>query len=134
MKKILIIDDDRGVRQYLLHALNKKYVAIESSGEGDLLKLIIEENPNLILLDLNMPNIDGRDLCQTLKTMGLTKEIPIAIISGMPEDYNREVCFELGAVSYVPKPILVSHLYKIIDSIIGDRNVKNYRQRKTIFI
>jgi len=105
-KTILIIDDDP-MMQTLMHAhLSPDYaIRTASSGAQGLEIVASEPHPDLILLDVMMPEMDGYSVLVKLKADPATKEIPIIFVSCMETTEDRENGIALGAVDYITKPI-----------------------------
>jgi len=111
-KKILIIDDDRTLlRRVSIHL--KKIEGIEITtfdNATDGLEAIPELNPNLIILDWTLPDIQGIDVLATLKQSDKTKGIPVLMLTGHNKIGNIEDAFELGAEAYIVKPFELQKL------------------------
>lgn len=107
---ILIVDDIRTNAELLIKVLSGDYqfgVAID--GESAL--AYVESNiPDLILLDIDMPGMDGYEVCRRLKSESRTQDIPVIFISGMDESTNKTAGFELGAVDYITKPFDINEV------------------------
>ena len=103
---ILIVDDDRIGNQVLSDILSHTYnISVANSGE-EALKLISSGlKPNLILLDIMMPGMDGFEVCEKLQANVSTSDIPIIFITGLDDKHNEERGLKLGAVDYIYKPV-----------------------------
>ena len=103
--KILAIDDEPSNLQIIRRILNETYdLAFATSGE-DGLKASFKHRPDLILLDIMMPVVNGYGLCKTLKSDPRTRRIPIIFVTAMGAVGDEEKGFQLGAVDYITKPI-----------------------------
>ena len=103
--KILIVDDAPENLRILIEILNKDYATIPAtSGEAALQKAMADPTPDLILLDILMPVMDGYEVCKRLKENEKTKDIPVICITAMSEVMDDARAFNLGAVDYIPKP------------------------------
>ncbi|MBL7004433.1 MAG: response regulator [Gammaproteobacteria bacterium] len=102
---ILVIEDEDDLRDIILYNLkNESYNTLDTDS-GELgLKLAKEHLPDLILLDLMLPKINGLDVCKQLKTDKSTQHIPIIMVSAKGEESDIIIGLELGAEDYVPKP------------------------------
>ncbi len=110
--KILVVDDDRLYQDYLSVTLKKagaKHVFIAATGI-EAITLAKLHTPHLIILDLNMPEMDGFTCCKTLRTMEAFKHTPILVQTGMQDEESRLHVFELGASDYLTKPINAKEL------------------------
>ncbi|MFN9174672.1 MAG: response regulator [Synechocystis sp.] len=104
--KILIVDDRPEDLQVLLHTLKQDYAVIAATtGEKALQLAATSPLPELILLDVMMPDLDGYQVCQRLKADPLTQDIPIIFVSALEDVADETKGFELGAVDYITKPI-----------------------------
>lgn len=113
-KRILAIDDN----PYILETLDEllKYYGYEiklSTNAENILGQIADFNPNLILLDVMLDGVDGRDLCKIIKTDASTGHIPIVLISATP-GVSENIHEEGGADDYVAKPF---DIYKLLEKI-----------------
>jgi DNA-binding response OmpR family regulator len=109
MQKILIVDDQQDLLKVLEINLRKEgYEVFKASSGSQALKLTIQENPHLILLDIMMPDISGLDVCRELRKRGI--EIPIIMVTAKGEEVDRVVGLELGADDYITKPFSLNEL------------------------
>jgi len=103
--KILIVDDTAENLRVLIEILKDDYATIPAvSGEEALKKAMADPMPDLILLDILMPVMDGYEVCKRLKENDKTKDIPIICITAMSEVMDDARAFKLGAADYIPKP------------------------------
>jgi PleD family two-component response regulator len=103
--RILIVDDQLENIWILTEVLKAEYTTVPaSSGEAALKKAMEEPAPDLILLDILMPGIDGYEVCRRLKDNPQTQGIPVIFITAISEVMDAAKAFELGGVDYVAKP------------------------------
>ena len=101
---VLVVDDTEANIDILVAALDSEHeVSVAMDGESAL-EIVITDPPNLILLDIMMPGIDGYEVCRRLKSEPKTSGIPIIFITAMSEIENKTKGLELGAVDYITKP------------------------------
>lgn len=106
MHKILIVDDVPINIRILIEILKIPDYEIFAATSGKAaLELAVAENPDLILLDIMMPHIDGYEVCKKLKSNSDTKHIPIIFVTAMGEEDDETRGLELGAVDYITKPV-----------------------------
>ena len=111
MQKILVVDDEPLNINILVDLLKGKYKMMAAKNGLQALKAARSKNkPDLILLDIMMPEMDGYEVCAALKSDETTKDIPIMFVSAMNEDSDETKGFELGAIDYITKPISPSIL------------------------
>lgn len=103
--KILVVEDDPNIVKLLRYTLEKENFSVRSSRSGEeALKIIKEELPDLILLDVMLPGVDGFEVCKTLKKNPNLASIPVVMLTAKGEEVDRVVGLELGADDYVTKP------------------------------
>jgi two-component system, OmpR family, alkaline phosphatase synthesis response regulator PhoP len=104
-EKILVVDDEEDILELVKYNLAKEGYRVDCvlSGEQALTRAV-EQRPDLILLDLMLPGLDGLDVCRELKNNPITRQIPIVMITAKGEDADIVSGLELGAEDYVTKP------------------------------
>lgn len=122
MKMILIVDDEADIRELLKKKLEQnQYTAITASSGQEALDISKTEEPDLVLLDIAMPQMDGYQTCQNLRKDKTTKDIPVLFLTA--KDLNpegiRERYSSLGNCAYLPKPARFGELLEKIKEIIG---------------
>jgi diguanylate cyclase (GGDEF)-like protein len=104
---VLIVDDVPTNIQILAHALSSAYrIKVASTGK-DALKIAQRERPDLILLDIMMPGMDGFEVCRRLKSDAHTHKIPVIFVTAKNADADEEQGLNLGAVDYITKPFSI---------------------------
>ena len=104
-KKILVIDDEKSIRFIIERTLNQDFEVISlSNGQEGLSFLEAGNFPDMIICDLVMPELNGFEFLERIKTSGFFDDIPIMILSGREFSKDKIRCFELGAEDYVVKP------------------------------
>lgn len=105
--KILIIDDEKMNRDLLYELLKEDYQIMVASCGLKAMKALstLEKLPDLILLDVMMPEMDGYEVCLKLKNNDLTKDIPVIFVTAMGETRDESKGFSMGAVDYITKPV-----------------------------
>ncbi len=107
--EILLVDDYHENTALLEHALSKHKTFAVDNGL-DALSFSVEYIPPLILLDINMPDMDGFEVCRNLKAVEATRDIPIIFLTGQAEPTDISKGFQLGAVDYITKPFNISEI------------------------
>ncbi len=104
-EKILIIDDNRMNIQLLNSILSKEHYNVVSTLDSTkALPMTLEEKPDIILLDIMMPRLDGFEVCKQLKSSEQTKYIPVIFLTARNDEEGVKKAFELGAADYVTRP------------------------------
>jgi len=105
-KKILIVDDERFNINILVDLLKPNYkIMVAINGKQALKAAQSDSPPDLILLDVMMPEMDGYEVCQQLKADEKTHEIPVIFVTAMGQESDETKGLEMGAVDYITKPI-----------------------------
>ena len=119
MERVLIVDDDPDIVRLVSYNLSHSgYQALTASTGREALELVQKQPPDLIVLDLMLPDIDGMEVCRTLRRQVTTRRIPILMLTARGEEIDRVVGFELGADDYVAKPFSPRELVLRIKSIL----------------
>ena len=122
--KILIVDDEAPVRALVRSMLGKKYVVVEAGNGEEALSAARAHKPDLILMDIMMPKVDGYMACFAMKKDAELKDIPVVILTGVGFDLNRKLSEKFGADEYLTKPFEIKDLQKIIDKFIENPEKK----------
>lgn len=102
--RILIVDDAATNIEILNEVLGAEYDSLFAMDGATALRLAVEQEPDLILLDVVMPGLDGHEVCQRLKADPRTKGIPVIFISGLSDVADEAKGLEIGAIDYITKP------------------------------
>lgn len=101
-KKILIVDDDPLIVESLVYSLRKEGFTVISSGDGvNAVTVAHDEQPDLIVLDLMLPSIDGWEVCRRIRQ---ESAVPIIMLTARGDEFDRILGLEMGADDYLPKP------------------------------
>ena len=123
--KILIVDDEKDILEFLSYNLQKEEYQVSTALNGVLaLQLAKKIKPDLIILDVMMPEMDGIATCQALREMPETKDALILFLTARSEEYSELAGFNAGADDYVTKPIKPRLLISRIKALLK-RNKKN---------
>lgn len=107
-KTILIVDDEKTIVDMLVYNLQKEgYHTLEANDGEEAVRIALEEKPNLVLLDIMLPKMDGLAVCKRIRQ---TLNIPIIMISAKDEEIDKILGLELGADDYITKPFSVREL------------------------
>jgi CheY-like chemotaxis protein len=103
---VLVVDDDATIRRLLQITLETEGFAVTTAGDGvEGLRMAQEEpRPDLVLLDIMMPGMDGLQVCHTLKTDPATKDTPVVLLSAKAQSHDIELGLRVGADDYITKP------------------------------
>jgi two-component system, OmpR family, phosphate regulon response regulator PhoB len=119
MARILVIEDEKDIQDILEYNLRQAGHKVNlASTAQDGLRLAREKKPDLVLLDLMLPDMSGTEVCRTLKQDPATRDTQVLILTAKGEEIDRVVGFELGADDYVVKPFSVRELVLRIQAIL----------------
>lgn len=128
---ILIVDDTRDNLRLLGGILTKQGYTVRPVPDGGLALLSAQEvPPDLILLDIMMPDMSGYDVCEKLKANDRTRDIPIIFISALHEVFDKVRAFELGGVDFVTKPFQVEEVLARVETHLNLRSLTKELQEK----
>ena len=104
MTKVVVADDDRMFRKAAETTLRRQGYSVATASDGEeALQLIRSEQPDVIVLDLIMPKLQGFDVLQILKQDALTSDIPVIVLSSLAQEQDKQEALDLGAVAYFNK-------------------------------
>ncbi|MBI9037689.1 MAG: response regulator transcription factor [Bacteroidales bacterium] len=104
-KNILVIDDELSIRILLENFLKKEFDVVTKNDGLDALTWMEEGNlPDLIVADIQMPNLDGYEFIKNVRASGFFKDIPMIMLSGIESSSEKVKCLKLGANDYIVKP------------------------------
>jgi two-component system response regulator (stage 0 sporulation protein F) len=115
MAKLLIVDDEIDVREFAANFFRKRKIEVSTAGSGEeALELLKNQQPNLILLDIKMPGIDGIETLRRLRQND--KNIRVIMVTGQKPDEASasDQCKELGILDYIHKPLELGELERVV--------------------
>jgi DNA-binding response OmpR family regulator len=118
-KKLLIADDSRCTHQVYTGFLGNQFDYIHAYDGADALAMAVAEQPDVIILDLMMPLLDGRSVCQKLRSYPRTKDSKIIMVTAKDTQSDRLVGFEVGADDYLEKPCSMEQLARSVKNLLG---------------
>jgi two-component system phosphate regulon response regulator PhoB len=128
MDSILIIEDERDTVDLVEYHLKQSGFHVLTALDGiSGLELAGRKRPDLIILDLMLPGVEGQDVCRTLKTNPRLREIPIMILTALTEEEDRIIGYELGVDDYVTKPFSPRELVLRVKAIL--RRMKSTQEQ-----
>ena len=119
MSKIYIIEDDDNIRELVMYALDSSnFKSVGFENPSDFWKTLKNEIPDLVLLDIMLPNEDGITILKKLKNDSATKELPVIMLTAKGSEYDRVKGLDLGADDYITKPFSVLELISRIKAVL----------------
>lgn len=118
-KHLLVVDDDPSTRNVLKRLFEKEGYEVFLAGDAtELVNLLETESIELILLDINLPWVDGFELCKLLKEHEDLKNVPVVFISGRKSEMDKKLAFQLGAHDYITKPFNIEEIAETVRTIM----------------
>jgi phosphate regulon transcriptional regulator PhoB len=132
MAKILIVDDEKDIADLVAYNLEKEgFDTIKAYDGGDVLKTVKTQKPDLIILDLMLPRMNGLDLCKAIRANPETAHLPIIMLTAKADEVDKIIGLEIGADDYMTKPFSVKELMARVRSIfrrIQERDKQSVRE------
>ena len=123
--RILLVDDNEDLRVTIKEELEKKYTVIDAPNGKEALLIAVAKNPDLIITDVMMPVMGGKELCNIIKTNFQTSHIPVIMITALSEVDDKMEGLEIGADAYVEKPFNMKILMATVNNLIKSRQRLN---------
>lgn len=122
-KRVIVVEDEDNVRETIELLLTNVGFIVKSSATGNnILEIVHEFNPDIILLDVMLDGLDGRDICRSIKENSVTSHIPVIMLSGVPDIYNA--ILDVGANDVISKPFDETTLLNRIDRQLSNSNIQ----------
>lgn len=127
MTKVLVVEDEAGMREPLVYLLRSEgYEVIEAEDGEEAVSLFQKEGADLVLLDLMIPKLNGKDVCKALRT---TSDVPVIMLTAKDTEIDKVIGFEIGADDYVTKPYSKNELLARMKAVLrrngGPRAAEN---------
>lgn len=129
-ERILIVDDEEHILELLKFNFENSGYKVDTATNGiDALKKVKNDLPNLILLDLMLPGLDGYDVCKEIRKDNNTQNIPIIMTTAKSEELDKILGLELGADDYITKPFSVRELLARVKAVLRRINSNKSTER-----
>ncbi len=119
-KKVLVADDDPSILYSVRRVLGNSYIVIEASNGEEAVNLAQSHKPDIILMDMMMPEKDGLTACAEIKANEATRAIPIVMLTGTGYELNKKLAESMGASGYVTKPFKPQELLDAISQLLAN--------------
>lgn len=132
-KLILLVEDTLELRKAIKTELDENYTVIEAANGKEGLLIALSKNPDLIITDVMMPEMSGKELCNLLKTNFKTSHIPVIMLTALVNEKDKIKGLKIGADAYIEKPFNLEILKATINNLIKSReNVSSLLEEKTV--
>jgi len=123
MRRVMVVDDDEAIGPAIRLLLEPEGFSVEAPGEGRAaLPLLLRDPPDLLILDVNMPEMSGWELCAILRRQSLTRDLPILYLTGRHEVKDRITAMQFGASDYLSKPFTSEELVRKVRALVPARS------------
>jgi CheY-like chemotaxis protein len=121
--RILIVEDDSSSRKLLRDYLSAKGYDVLEAGEGEeAIDIVIAEKPDLVLMDVLLPDINGLEAVKIIKAKPEVKDIPIIAVTALAMKEDKEKCLACGCIDYITKPINIVEFGNKIGNFLAEKN------------
>jgi CheY-like chemotaxis protein len=118
-KKVLVVDDEPNVRRLLRTILSKNFEVFEAEEGKQAIDIANAKKPDVILMDMMMPKMDGLTACHMIKNNPATKSIPVIMVTAIGFELNIKLSQQMGAAGYVTKPFSPQDLISAIEKVLA---------------
>ena len=120
--KILLVDDEQDILEFVSYTLKKEGFTVYTALNGkDAIGIAKKEKPDLIILDIMMPEMDGIETCRELRDIPFLKNTVISFLTARNEDYSQIAGFEVGADDYITKPFGPTELLNSVEKVLSEK-------------
>jgi phosphate regulon transcriptional regulator PhoB len=135
MSKILIVDDEQDIVELLSYNLEKEKFSIVKAYDGEAaLRLVKSEKPDLMILDLMLPKMNGLDVCKAIRRNPEMANLPIIMLTAKGEEIDKIIGLEIGADDYITKPFSIKELIARVRAILRRMHDNDNKMGKEEFI
>jgi two-component system alkaline phosphatase synthesis response regulator PhoP len=131
--KILLVDDEQDILEFVSYSLKKEGFTVFTSLNGkDAIAIAKKEKPDLIILDIMMPEMDGIETCGEIRKIPALENVVIAFLTARNEDYSQIAGFEVGADDYITKPVRPRVLVSRIKALLRRKKISMAEQPENV--
>jgi CheY-like chemotaxis protein len=118
-KKVLIVDDEPGIRQLVSKILSRDYTVLEAKDGEEAINMVHVQKPCIVIMDMMMPKMDGLTACYTIKKDPTTNDIPVIMLTAIDQELNQRLSTTvMGADKYMTKPFAPQDLLNTITQVL----------------
>ncbi len=117
--KILIVDDEPNVRLLVSSMLGEDYIVIEAGDGEEAIDVVLRQKPDLVLMDIMMPKMDGYTACNKIKKDPVSKATPVVMLTAVGYELNKKLAKEMGADGYITKPFISQELLNTVTPLLA---------------
>jgi putative two-component system response regulator len=132
-KRVLVVDDEPSDRQRVRQMLSNDYVVLEAEDGWEAIAMAYSEQPDLILLDVVMPMMDGYTVCHAIKKDPITKAIPVVMLTALSQELNDVLSRKLGAADHITKPLTERKLLDTLNKFLPAASTSHHHSVSKVF-
>ena len=118
-KKVLVVDDEPGVRQLVSKILSREYTVVEAKDGEEAINAVRSQSPRIVIMDMMMPKMDGLTACYAIKKDPATRGIPVIMLTAIDQELNKKLSTTvMGANRYMTKPFNAQELLTTIRQLL----------------
>jgi len=118
-KKVLVVDDEPGVRQLVSKILSREYTVVEAKDGEEAINVVRSQSPRIVIMDMMMPKMDGLTACYAIKKDPATRGIPVIMLTAIDQELNKKLSTTvMGANRYMTKPFNAQELLTTIRQLL----------------
>ncbi|MDP2854375.1 MAG: response regulator transcription factor [Smithellaceae bacterium] len=134
MAKILIVDDEQDIADLVSYNLEKEgFDTIKAYDGADVLKIVKTQKPDLIILDLMLPHMNGLDICRAIRANPEIAHVPVIMLTAKGDEVDKIIGLEIGADDYITKPFSVKELIARVRTVLRRSQEREKPSVKDIF-
>lgn len=122
-KRVLVVDDDEEVREYLQNELSQLYKVTTANNGAEALQVLLRQRIDLVISDVKMPEMDGFTLLRKIKGNTNISHVPVILLTSQVEFHNRMKGWDVGADGFIDKPFHIEELLRLCDNLITNRSL-----------
>lgn len=130
--RVFLVDDDEDIRFVISTALQSKFEVVTAFDGHDAISRLMEIEPDLMLLDIMMPRVNGYDVCASLRRTSRFKDLPVIFMSAASSDASRAKARKVGATDFLGKPCSIDIVFAATDKVINDPSFQIRPKRKRL--
>jgi len=120
-KKVLVVDDELGVRRLIYQILSNSYDVFEAQNGEEAISMSNSQQPDIILMDMMMPKMDGFTACSKIKNNETTRKIPVIMVTAIGYELNKKLSADVaGCDGYITKPFNPQELLAAVSHLLKD--------------
>jgi len=130
--RLMVVDDDEGIRLMLSEAFADRFEVAPAEDGQDAMARMLEIEPDVLLLDIMMPGIDGLEVCRSLRRITRFADLPIIFLSAFSSEKVRDAAKKAGGTGFVAKPCPLKDMKRILDAVVARPSFRAQPKRQTL--